>query len=165
MGGGSRPATEVVVEGGAVLRRATEADLTDVEAMERSCFASDPWPRRSFEAFLERSSAEFVVAEHPDGSGGVAGYAVVIHAADEAELLNIAVVDRLRGRGLGSALLLRVLQACRDRSIRAVYLEVRESNAAARRLYAAHGFIEVGRRRSYYERPVEDALILQKSGL
>lgn len=145
------------------LRAATEADLPAIVEIELACFASDPWPRRSFEAFLDRDGSEFLVAEDPDAHGEVAGYAILIQAADEAELLNLAVDDKRRGRGIGGSLLVRLLDACRERSVRAVYLEVRESNAAARRLYAGHGFVEVGRRRSYYERPVEDGLILQRT--
>jgi ribosomal-protein-alanine N-acetyltransferase len=54
-----------------------------------------------------------------------------------------------------------VLTALAERGVQVVYLEVRESNTAARALYGAHGFIEVGRRGQYYRRPVEDAIILR----
>jgi len=55
----------------------------------------------------------------------------------------------------------RVLDVLSGRGARQIYLEVRESNAPARRLYAAHGFREVGRRKEYYRRPVEDAIVLR----
>jgi len=91
----------------------------------------------------------------------VAGYVVAIDAADEGEILNLAVAPQSRRHGLGHALVRRVLEALTGRGARAIYLEVRESNAPARRLYAAHGFREVGRRQRYYRRPVEDAIVLR----
>ncbi len=162
MGGGPRTTASVVTVGNAILRAATDADLTAVEAIERACFLSDPWPRESFEAFIGRRGITFLVADAAGREGELAGYAVMMQAADEAELLNLAVSAGFRRRGVGSALLERVLDICSAQSVRAVYLEVREANVAARGLYEAHGFSEVGRRRGYYQRPVEDALILQR---
>ena len=91
----------------------------------------------------------------------VAGYVVARHAAAEGEILNLGVASALRRRGVGRALAQRALGELQTRGARAVYLEVRESNTAARRLYEALGFAEVGRRRTYYRRPVEDAVILR----
>jgi ribosomal protein S18 acetylase RimI-like enzyme len=62
---------------------------------------------------------------------------------------------------VGRALVQHVLEALSARGARQIYLEVRESNAPARALYAAHGFTEVGRRKGYYRRPVEDAIVLR----
>ncbi len=86
---------------------------------------------------------------------------VAIDAADEGEILNLAVAPDGRRRGLGHALVRRVLEGLTSRGAQAIYLEVRESNASARRLYAGHGFREVGRRKQYYRRPVEDAIVLR----
>ncbi|HUR92500.1 MAG TPA: ribosomal protein S18-alanine N-acetyltransferase [Gemmatimonadaceae bacterium] len=144
---------------GLVLRPAGVADLPEVAAIELACFR-DPWPQQSFEAFVGRPGATFIVAE--GRKGGVAGYAVLLRAADEAEVLNLAVPEDARRRGVGRALLDRLLHEARADGARTIYLEVRESNAAARGLYQSHGFVEVGRRRRYYQRPVEDALILQR---
>ena len=82
-------------------------------------------------------------------------------AADEGEILNLGVAPRHRRRGVGRALVERTLDGLRSRGVRVVYLEVRESNAAARRLYETMGFAEVGRRGRYSQRPVEDAVILR----
>jgi [ribosomal protein S18]-alanine N-acetyltransferase len=92
--------------------------------------------------------------------GLVAGYVVAHHAADEGEILNLGVAAAHRRRGLGRALVEHMLAALGSRGVRTVYLEVRESNARARRLYEALGFGEVARRRRYYRRPVEDAVVL-----
>lgn len=148
-------------DAGLVLRPAEKGDVADVAAIELACFG-DPWSEESFEAFVGRSGVTFLVAEDRAHGGSVAGYAVLVTAADEAEVLNLAVPEDARRRGVGSALLRRMLDDARTGGTRTVYLEVRESNTAARGLYESYGFTVVGRRRRYYQRPVEDALILQR---
>ena len=100
----------------------------------------------------------FFVAEM---RGIVAGYIVAHQAADEGEILNLGVAGAHRRRGLGRALVEHCLGALVTWGVRTVYLEVRESNAGARRLYEALGFGEVARRARYYRRPVEDAVVLR----
>jgi [ribosomal protein S18]-alanine N-acetyltransferase len=100
----------------------------------------------------------FFVAEVNDV---VAGYVIAHHAADEGEILNLAVSPECRGRGVGRDLVEQVLARLGEAGVAAVYLEVRESNAVARRLYHHLGFQEVGRRAGYYRRPKEDAVILR----
>ena len=162
MGGLARASASPMTGGALVLRPAAASDLADVEAIELACFSSDPWPRRSFEAFVDREGVAFLVAEDRQRGGSVAGYGVLLWAADEAEVLNLAVPEDGRRRGVGTALLRQLLDEARQRGARTVYLEVRESNAAALGLYQSQGFAQVGRRRRYYQRPVEDALILQR---
>jgi ribosomal-protein-alanine N-acetyltransferase len=127
-----------------------------VHAIELLVFA-DPWSLGDFRECVT-SEALFLVAVTPEG---VAGYAVALNAADEGEILNLAVTPNGRRHGTGRALVEAVLESLRARGVLQAYLEVRESNAAARALYAAHGFGEVGRRTRYYRRPVEDAIILR----
>lgn len=91
----------------------------------------------------------------------VVGYVIAHYGREEGEILNLGVAPDERRRGVGRALVADVLEALRSRGVRAVYLEVRESNAVARRLYQSMGFGEVGRRSRYYRRPVEDAVILR----
>jgi ribosomal-protein-alanine N-acetyltransferase len=62
---------------------------------------------------------------------------------------------------LGRALVEEAVDTLRARGVKQIYLEVRDSNAPARALYAGHGFKEVGRRKAYYRRPVEDAIVLR----
>lgn len=100
----------------------------------------------------------FLVAETADG---VAGYVVARDAADEGEILNLAVAPAWHHRGVGRALVARVLTALAGRGATQVFLEVRASNVAARALYEGEGFREVGRRARYYRRPVEDAVVLR----
>lgn len=108
------------------------------------------------------ADAVFLVAVAPEtGGGGVTGYVIARAIADEGEILNLAVAPDGRRGGVGRALATEVLRVLGGRGVRDVFLEVRESNAGARALYAAHGFLEVGRRPRYYRRPVEDAIILR----
>ncbi len=143
---------------GPAIRRATAADVEQIVALERASF-SDPWTRRSFEALLRDQRVLFAVAV--TGAGRVVGYVVAWFVLDEAEVANLAVEGGARGQGVGRALLDTALDEARRNGVRVVYLEVRESNAAARRLYAGRGFVEMGRRRGYYRKPTEDALVLR----
>jgi len=93
--------------------------------------------------------------------GRAVGYVLARQAADEAEILNLGVAPAARRRGIGRALVREGLAALAARGAEQVFLEVRESNAAARALYAEFGFAEVGRRRGYYRRPTEDAIVLR----
>jgi ribosomal-protein-alanine N-acetyltransferase len=103
--------------------------------------------------------ALFLVADGDDAK--IAGYIVALEAADSGEILNLAVAPGGRRHGLGRALVKQVVETLRGRGVQEIYLEVRESNAPARALYAGHGFKEVGRRKQYYRRPLEDAIVLR----
>jgi ribosomal-protein-alanine N-acetyltransferase len=138
------------------IRPARPADVEDVREIERVVF-SDPWSAGDFAQCLE-SGVPFLVAEQ---QGTIAGYVVAHGAADEGEILNLGVAPAHRRRGVGRALVERVLALLAGRGARAVFLEVRESNAVARRLYQSLGFAEVARRARYYRRPVEDAVVLR----
>ena len=81
------------------------------------------------------------------------GFAVSRIAADEAEILSIAVDAGHRGRGLSRNLLLTHLGHLAGRGVRSIFLEVEENNAPARRLYERTGFTVVGRRERYYKQP------------
>jgi ribosomal-protein-alanine N-acetyltransferase len=127
-----------------------------VHAIEQASF-TDPWSARDFRECVA-SEVVFLVATD---AGEVAGYVIAQDAADEGEILNLAVAAGRQRRGVGRELVERALAALGDRGVERVFLEVRQSNAAARALYASLGFGEVGRRARYYRRPVEDAIVLK----
>jgi [ribosomal protein S18]-alanine N-acetyltransferase len=108
---------------------------------------------------MENPLFYFVCAR--DDSERVLGYVVAWFVAGEGEISNIAVNPDGWGRGVGRSLLNAALEEGRRRRAGAVYLEVRESNQRARALYESTGFEEVGRRKGYYRRPVEDAIMLR----
>jgi ribosomal-protein-alanine N-acetyltransferase len=132
-------------------------DVEAVVAIETEAFTS-PWSAETITNLLDRPGLELLVLE--DEREGVIGYAVLWCILDQGELANVAVTPRLRGRGLGTHLLARVLEVARARGVEMVFLEVRPSNERAVDLYRRFGFTEVGRRKAYYEHPKEDALIM-----
>lgn len=111
-----------------------------------------PWTEAEFTALLARPGARLIAEAD--------GFALVHVAAGEAELLTLAVAPPARRRGTGMRLLAAALQAAADEAA-VMFLEVAETNAAARALYARAGFSEAGRRRGYYAGA--DALVLRKS--
>jgi ribosomal-protein-alanine N-acetyltransferase len=142
------------------IERATADDVAAIVEIERAAF-SDPWSAQSFREALEHDAVYFACARR-DG-GEVLGYVVAWFVADEGEVANVAVAPAGWGSGIGRALLDSALAEAERRHIAAVYLEVRDSNERARRLYTSRGFEEVGRRRGYYRRPVEDAIVLRRT--
>lgn len=138
------------------VRRAERQDLDAIVDLETGSF-SDPWSRDAFASLLLREDADVFVAEVDER---VVGYAVLWTTVDESELANVAVAPGLRRRGVGGRLVRRALEAAAARGAAAVYLEVRESNDAAARLYEGFGFRELTVRRDYYRRPTEDARVM-----
>jgi ribosomal-protein-alanine N-acetyltransferase len=140
------------------LRPATGSDLDAIVAIENAAF-SDPWSGASFAGLLGGSHVLVTVAENAQRT--VVGYSVLLLAGTDADLANLAVSPRARGRGIGRVLLNGVIASARAAGVRRLYLEVRESNARAIGLYEAAGFKAFGRRRRYYADPVEDARVLR----
>jgi len=150
------------------IRRAVRGDLAAMLRIEQASFA-DPWTVDSLATALSLQRMHVLVAESADGArrgGGatpeVRGYVVALVVGPEAEIADLAVAPEARRQGIGRALLSGVLAELRAAAVRMVYLEVRESNRAARTLYESYGFESVGRRRGYYRSPVEDALVLRR---
>ena len=173
MGGGPWKAAATGVTGRQVLVRAAQSrDLDTVVGIERTSFA-DPWSRESFESSMEPQRMRFLVAVEVDASVAAAdtlsgeprilGYVVALLLFDEAEIANLAVAPSARRRGIGCLLLDRMSGDLAGDGVQSLYLDVRESNAGARALYASRSFQEVGRRRRYYRHPTEDALLLKRN--
>ncbi|MFI5230677.1 MAG: ribosomal protein S18-alanine N-acetyltransferase [Gemmatimonadales bacterium] len=140
--------------------RVRTSDVPAIVAIERAAF-SDPWSARSFRDAIELDAVYFACARS-DGDDPV-GYVVAWFAADEGEIANLAVAPEGWGRGIGRALLDAALGEGLRRGTAGMYLEVRETNERARGLYRSRGFEEIGRRRRYYRRPVEDAIVLRRT--
>ena len=113
------------------------------------------WPEDSLSE--SGSSGTAWVAEH---EGIVIGFLIGRAAADEFEILNVAVARSYRRRGIATQLVAAALEWSRKAGTQRAYLEVRASNEAAIALYKRHGFSPCGRRSRYYQYPIEDAVIL-----
>lgn len=141
-----------------MIRRMREEDLPYVAALEEKCF-SVPWSEASLRQSLQDSNYLFLVAEE---DGNVAGYAGLLKVLDEGDVTNIAVERVYRGRGIGSELVRQLMEEGKRCGIRSFTLEVRVSNKTAVHVYEKLGFVSEGIRKRFYERPVEDALIMWK---
>ncbi len=140
------------------LRDMRDADMQRVVEVERRSY-SVPWSETTFLGLLRRRDAEIVVATI---AGDIIGHAVYWHVLDQGELGNVAVIETMRGRGIGAQLVAEIVKRATARGIRELFLEVRPSNTSARQLYEKFGFEQVGRRRNYYQEPIEDALVLRR---
>ena len=135
-----------------IVRDLTGADLPEVTAIEAAVFGDTAWSAAAWaeEAAAASAQRRYLVAESDATEGGIAGYAGVLLAGSDADVLTLAVDPAQRRSGIGRALLdaLRgVAEAARAQSL---FLEVAADNAAAIGLYQASGFTELGERRHYY---------------
>ena len=133
-------------------------DVPEVLAIERRSFAT-PWTEENFRHEVEANPVALNRVLRADGA--VAGYVSAYLIAGELQINDIAVAPEMRRRGFGRRLLDDVLAIAQERAAVVATLEVRPSNAAARALYAARGFVEAGRRPGYYPESGEDALLLE----
>jgi len=134
------------------------SDLDGVLAIEDASF-NNPTTRSWYEVELSRPDVcKVFVIRTPERA--VAGFAAFWKVLDEMHINNLAIHPEWRERGLGRRLLAGVLAAAYRMGVRRATLEVRRSNLAAQRLYAAAGFRVVAVREGYYAQPAEDALVL-----
>jgi [ribosomal protein S18]-alanine N-acetyltransferase len=144
---------------GLIVERLTDKrDLDGVLAIEEASF-NNPTTREWYEGELRRQDVCFVyVIRTPEVP--VAGFCAFWRVAEQLHINNLAILPELRGRGLGSHLLQAVLAEAAKMGADHATLEVRRSNLAALRLYERAGFTQAGVRWNYYNKPVEDALVL-----
>ena len=135
--------------------RMNESHVSAVVELEKQNF-SDPWPDIAVRGELTNKLALWLVAME---NGEVVGYVGSQTVLQEADMMNIAVADTHRRRGIAKML---VEELIRQLDAYQLTLEVRASNAPAIALYEALGFQQVGLRKNYYRNPKEDALILRK---
>ena len=152
-----------------------ERDLrlaTELARIHAAAFAGEErsWSGPEILALLNEQGVELRLAHHesPDSTGRLVpvGFALCRVAADEAELLTLAVEPECRRSGIGAALLSDCETGAGKAGATRLFLEVGAGNHAARRLYERAGYREAGRRKGYYERPDgsrDDALIMEKA--
>jgi len=144
---------------GVLFREFAASDVPAVLTILQESPEAAAWSRES----LLRLDSVAPTAWVAEWEGIVAGFLIGRSAADEFEILNMAVAREHRRLGIGSKLLESALEVSRKAGSARVYLEVRASNEPAIALYKRHGFTECGRRVKYYRDPVEDAVLLSLS--
>ncbi len=135
-----------------------EEQLDQIEQLEQLCF-SVPWPRDALRRQLPDDNHVFLAAT--DG-GRVLGYVGMMFVLDEGYISNVAVAPAFRRRGIADALIAELLRRADALSLSFVTLEVREHNIPAISLYENNGFVRVGLRKNYYQKPCENAVLMTR---
>ncbi len=138
----------------------TPAHLGGAAELERLCFPAAPWSAQSLELLTNEGIGVGYLLTKPSGDGPVVAYGGLLITVDEGQVTNIAVHPDYRRRGYGTAILRALLRHAKDAKLESVSLEVRPSNTPAVDMYRAAGFCEVGRRKNFYTKPTEDALVM-----
>ena len=116
-----------------------------------------PWSREDFETCVSSPLRHYLVAE--DDTGRIVAYGGFQQVFDTADIENIAVEEDCRRKGIAKALFTALLDKGRENGVSRFFLEVRDSNLPAIRLYESFGFVEIAVRKDYYREPREDARI------
>lgn len=135
------------MKGGFTIEKYTLEDLHSIAEIEKECF-DKPWSYESFCMEYADKNKFYFVAK--DVNGKVIGYGGYAHILDEGHIMNIAVTASHRGKGVGRAIVARMLGSARENGIEAITLEVNENNAPAIALYESVGFVYSGTRPHYY---------------
>ncbi len=139
------------------VRKMQPEDVPAVAALEAACF-SEPWSEQAFLDALKQPEALMMTAI---GTGNnPIGYCGIYLSADEGEITNVAVRPDHRKQGIADAILIEMLSESQKRGAQTIYLEVRESNLPAQKLYEKHGFVSCGIRKNFYRKPTEHAIVM-----
>lgn len=139
------------------IEKLKEEHLASVQKLEATCF-SDPWSEGSLKMFMQDGGRGLVCLL----DGIPVAYCGALTVLDEADIARIATLPEFRRMGLAGKLLDALFKLCASENIKRVTLDVRESNSPALGLYRSAGFTVTGRRRDYYNRPREAAVIMEK---
>lgn len=144
-----------------ILRDMTEDDLESVLRIEREVHAY-PWTQGNFSDALR---SKYICKVYESETDGMLGYAVLMPAVDEAELLDIAIDAKHQRRGVGGKMLEELAVLARRANMLRMVLEVRASNQPAIGLYRKSGFTDIGLRRDYYQSANgrEDAILMGRN--
>ena len=149
---------------GIMIVRMSEHDLLEVVQIEEQSGLSR-WGWAAYYAELQGANRDLMLVARPSRSSiieytPVVGYIVARETAGEFHINNVAVRAEFRRKGIGEALLTRILDEARRRRATAAFLEVRSANRAAQALYEKNGFKAIARRSNYYSDPAEDAVVM-----
>lgn len=133
-------------------------DVPEISRLEREAF-SMPWSEEDFEGMIRSENARYYVAEKEGAILGGCGLYIVL---EEASITNVVIRREARNQGVGTELMRHMMEMCRRDGVKAFTLEVRVSNKAAIHMYEKVGFVSEGIRPGFYEKPVEDAMIMWK---
>lgn len=133
-------------------------DVAEVAKIEEETF-SMPWSEDAFREMIEADYAHYIVAENDDEIIGSCGLRNIV---GEGEITNVVMKPEYRNKGIGLNMLCKLMKDGEKMGVEAFTLEVRESNASAIHVYEKIGFRPEGMRKNFYEKPIEDAVIMWK---
>lgn len=140
------------------IRSATLDDVPAILTIEEQAASAAHWTASQYQRLLETAAGTLLIAEN---KGTLCGFLAAKRTIEEWEIENVAVAPGFQRDGVAGELMRTLVRKVQDNAGAKILLEVRDSNLPARRLYEKHGFREVGRRRQYYQRPVEDAVLYE----
>ena len=132
-------------------------DIDEMLKIEKKSFHSH-WSRQTFVDEFSSDNGHYVAIK--DG-GKILGYSGFRHVLDEGHITTLAVSPKFRKKGIGTKLIMQLITDAKAKGLIKLYLEVRQSNVAAQKIYKKLGFKILDRRREYYQHPSEDALVMQ----
>ncbi|MDD6332956.1 MAG: ribosomal protein S18-alanine N-acetyltransferase [Clostridia bacterium] len=142
-----------------IIRPMEVSDTEQVELIEKQIF-SIPWSQKSFEDACQSEDNIYLVCEM---NGQIAGYCGLWTVLGEGNITNMAVSGGFRRLGIAEALMKEMEKRGMSKNVVTYFLEVRKSNEAAVNLYKKMGYVQIGVRKNFYEKPVEDALVMSKT--
>ena len=140
-----------------LIRRMTSFDTDKVAIIEKNIF-SMPWSKEGFDAAINQENNILLVAEIEND---IVGYVVMYTSLDEGEITNVAVKTDCRKKHIGDSLIKELKEISNNKGVKRIVLEVRVSNKAAISLYEKNKFKKLGTRKNFYEKPREDAFIME----
>lgn len=139
-----------------ISRLMNEEDIPEIGIIEKLCFSS-PWSEAEIRATFFREDSIYIVVEK---DGAVIGYAAFFFVLDEGNIINVGVKPEYRNQKAGEHLMELMIEEARQKEIRKLFLEVRESNRSAIGLYKKFGFKEEGVRKNFYTGPEENGIVM-----
>ncbi len=139
-----------------IIEPATQEDIDQIIEIEKESF-KDPWTKENFEKELKLKFSHFFVCKE---LSEVIGYIVFWTIEDEGHIMNTAVKKEYRGKGIGKILLNHIIEFSKTKNIKQIFLEVREKNLIAKKLYSAFGFEPIQLRKNFYGN--ENGILMMK---
>ena len=135
-------------------RNATTKDIDDIVALEHDCFP-DPWSAKSFASSLDNPFCEVIVAVMQVKKPIIVAYAVMLHMYEQGEIAKVAVAPAYHRQGIATEIVNWLIKIAEHEDVETIFLDVRESNKAARKLYERVGFVQFDTTEGFYTNPPE----------
>ncbi len=142
------------------IREGDEEQLLDIVSLGEKVFMSS-WNEQMVATSMYGTYDTVLTAVDTSKGNKVVGYCIFTAPCEDCELLRIAVDKEYRKHGIGSRMMKEMIRLCTEDDGEKIFLEVRESNEAAIAMYESLGFDEISRRKDYYKKPTEDAVIME----